>query len=197
MKLPFTALLTLAALVSTAASAREYSAIQTEKSRVTFVSKQMGAPVSGRFAKFSAQIAFDAARPETGKAVISIDLASIDAGSKDANDEVVGKAWFNVPVFPVATFTSASIRPLGAGRFEVSGVLSIKGKSLPVTAPFAFRSDGEQGVFEGGFVLKRNDFSIGDGAWADVSMVANEVQVGFYLVATTTSRPALLPPKSR
>ena len=39
-------------------------------------------------------------------AKLDIDLASVDAGSPDANNEVVGKAWFNLKAFPTASFDS-------------------------------------------------------------------------------------------
>ena len=63
--------------VSTNAAAIEYSAVQADKSSLTFIGKQMGVAVAGSFPKFTAQLAFDPARPETGKVSISIDLASM------------------------------------------------------------------------------------------------------------------------
>jgi polyisoprenoid-binding protein YceI len=96
---------------------------------------------------------------------------------------VVGKPWFNIKVFPTATFVSSAVRPLGGDRFELAGKLTIKGKSQDITAPFTFRQDAGNGVFDGTFVLKRLDFGVGDGVWSDVSTVANEVQIKFHIVA--------------
>ena len=42
---------------------------------------------------------------------------------------------------------------------------------------------GVPAVFEGAFVLKRADYGIGEGMWADFGTVANEVQIKFRLVA--------------
>ncbi len=39
------------------------------------------------------------------------------------------------------------------------------------------------GVFDGGFVLKHMDYNIGEGPWADVSAVANEIEIKFHVVA--------------
>lgn len=165
------------------AGATEFGLFQPEKSSLTFVSKQMGVPVDGTFKKFAATLAFDPARPAAASAKFDLDLASIDAGSKDANDEVVGKAWFNLKTFPTATFVSTAVKPLGGDKYELAGKLSIKGKTQDVTAPFVFRQEGGNGVFDGGFVLKRLDFAVGDGIWSDVSAVANEVQIKFRIVA--------------
>lgn len=188
-------LATAALLAFSDAGAVEYTTVQPEKSSIAFVSKQMGVAVNGKFTKFTAQVAFDPAKPEAGKVNISIDLASIDAGSKDANDEVVGKQWFNVKAFPAATFVSTAIKSAGGGKYEVTGPLTIKGKSQPVTATFTVKAEPAAATFDGSFVLKRIDYAVGEGPWADVSMVANDVTVNFHVVASaaapgTTPAPA-------
>lgn len=180
---------TLAALTLTLfaaaapAQAVEYGPVLADKSSVTFTSKQMGVPVDGRFRKFAATLAFDPAKPAAASARIEIDLASIDAGSSDANDEVAGKQWFNIKAFPAATFVSSSVRALGGDRYEAVGKLGIKGRTQDVTLPFTVRHDAAGATFDGSFVLKRLDFAIGEGAWSDVATVANEVQIRFHLVA--------------
>jgi len=177
-------LATLALLAAAgSAGAVEYSQVQANKSTLTFTSKQMGVPVDGKFGKFTTTLAFDPAKPAAASAKLELDLGSIDAGSKDANDEVVGKSWFNLKVFPTATFVSSAVRALGGDRYELVGKLTIKGKSQDVTAPLTFRQEGGNGVFDGGFTLKRLDFAIGEGAWSDVSTVANEVNIKFHVVA--------------
>ena len=184
------------AIAASAAPAIEYNNVQADKSTVSFTSRQMGVPVQGSVPKFTTRVFFDPVKPEAAKVELNIDLASIDAGSKDANDEVVGKQWFNVKMFPSASFTSNAVKAMGSGRYEVTGPLTIKGKSAPVTAAFTFKADGITGVFDGGFILKRIDFAIGEGPWADLSTVANEVQVKFHIIATgaaaavTTMTPA-------
>jgi polyisoprenoid-binding protein YceI len=190
MKTHFALLFPFLTALACAAHANEYSLVQAEKSTIQFQSKQMGVSTQGAFKKFSTQLAFDPAKPEAAKVSIAIDVASIDAGSKEANDEVVGKQWFNAKAFPQATFVSGSVKPLGGGRFEVSGPLTIKGKSLPVVAPLTFKADGNNGVFTGSFTIKRADYAIGEGPWADLSTVANEVLINFNVVA-------IAPPKSK
>lgn len=164
-----------------AAYAAEYGTVLTDRSQLTFVSKQMGVPVDGRFGKFSAQLDFDPAKPEAGKAQIDVDLASIDAGSAEANDEVKGKGWFNVREFPTARFVSTSVKSLGNNRFEASGKMTIKGKTRDVKAPFTYRADGANAVLEGSIPVMRTQYGIGEGPWADTSTVADEVAVKFRL----------------
>jgi polyisoprenoid-binding protein YceI len=180
--------LLLAAFALSNAWAVEYGNVIPEKSQITFTSKQMGVPVDGKFGKFTATLNFDPAKPEAGKAQIEVDLASVDAGSKDANDEVVGKGWFNVKEFPKARFVSSSVKALGNNRFEARGQMTIKGKTLDMTVPFSYKTDGAgnatMGVFEGTLPLQRTKFGIGEGAWADTSVVADEIPIKFRLVAS-------------
>src|SRR5690606_21507004 len=120
-------LLPLLLTASFGAHAIEYGNVLVDKSQIHFTSKQMGVPVDGRFGKFAATLSFDPAKPEAGKAHIEVDLASVDAGSKDANDEVVGKGWFNAKEYPKARFVSSSVKALGNNRFEAKGQMTIKG----------------------------------------------------------------------
>lgn len=158
--------------------------LQPAQSQIGFVSKQMGVPVEGLFKKWTAQISFDPKKPEAGKVAFTIDTGSASFGSAETDAEVVKPAWFNVAKFPTASFTSSSIKPLGGGRFEVRGQLSIKGQQQPVLVPVTLAQTGSAGTASGSFTIKRLEFKIGDGEWADTSMVANEVQVSFKLALT-------------
>lgn len=168
------------ALLPLFAAAAEFNAVQSDKSRISFVSKQMGVPVDGAFRKFSAQLAFDPAKPEAGRAQIEIDLASIDAGSAEANDEVKGKGWFNTAQFPTAKFVSTGVKALGGGRYEAQGRMTIKGKTRDVVAPFSYKAEGANAVLEGAIPVLRLQFGIGEGVWSDTGTVADEVQVKFH-----------------
>ncbi len=165
------------------AQAAEFNQIQTEKSTLGFVYKQMGVPVDGSFKKFAAQLSFDPAKLNIAKAALDLDVTSIDTGSDEGNDEVATKAWFNSKTFPRAKFDSASFKALGGNRYEVTGKMSIKGRTQTVTAPFTFNQQGSSAVVDGTFVLKRADYAIGEGSWSDFGTVANEIQIKFHFVA--------------
>lgn len=168
--------------VGSSVSAVEFKQVQAKESSVTFAYKQMGVPLEGKFNQFAAQITFDPAKINTALARIDIEVGSIDTGSTEANEEVVGKLWFNAKTFPRASFVSTGLKALGGNRYEASGKLSIKGKTLDVKAPVVFQQSASRGVFEGSFMIKRLDFAIGEGEWTDVSTVANDIQIKFHLV---------------
>lgn len=161
----------------------EFNRVQANKSTLTFGFKQMGVPMDGKFRKFAASISFDPARLDAAHAQLDINLASIDTGNQESDVEVMGKQWFNAGAFPAAQFVSTGVKALGGNRYEVRGKLTLKGRTQDVAAPFTFRQDGASGIFDGTFTLKRLDYAIGEGAWADVSAVANEVQIKFHVVA--------------
>lgn len=173
----------LAAMLVLPSGAAELGAVAVDRSTIAFVAHQMNVPVEGRFGRFTVQLSFDPARPDAAKASVDIELASIDAGSDDANDTVVGRDWLAVKDFPQAHFVSSAFRASGANRYEVSGKLSIKGHTHDVTAPFTFTPQGNGGAIDGTLALKRADFAIGEGSWSDFGTVANEIQVRFHIVA--------------
>jgi polyisoprenoid-binding protein YceI len=163
-------------------SALEFKQLLPNESTVTFGYKQMGVSLDGKFNKFAAQLAFDPAKISAAQARIDINVASIDTGSMEANDEVVGKLWFNAKTFPAASFVSTGLKALGGNRYEATGKLSIKGRMQEVKAPVTFQATGNRGAFDGSFTIKRLDFAIGEGEWTDIGTVANEIQIKFHLV---------------
>ena len=175
------------AILASAAQAVEFTQLQPGKSSLAFVSKQMNVPVEGSFKSFRSKLAFDPAKPAAAKAELEIDLASIDVGSKEADEEVASKEWFNTKAFPVAKFVSTSVKPLGGNRYEIAGRMTIKGRTQNLTAPVTVTQQGNSATFEGSLVLKRADYDIGGGVWADFGTVANEVQIKFRLLATAAA----------
>jgi polyisoprenoid-binding protein YceI len=169
-------------LVMTTPPALAQQKLDAAKSEMLFVSKQMGVPVEGRFRKFDAQITFDPKKPETSKVGFTIDMGSATFGAPEVDAELPKPTWFNVPKFPQATFQSSAIKALGGGRFEVAGKLAIKGGTRDVVVPVALTQTGGVTTATGAFALKRLEFKIGEGDWADTSMVANDVQVKFKLL---------------
>lgn len=173
-----------AACAASTALAMEYHTVLPQQSAIRFEFRQMGVPVKGGFKRFAARMQFDPARPEAASAQIDIDLASIDAGSPEADAESAGKLWFNRSAYPKAQFASGQIRALGNNRYEMRGTLTLKGRSREISVPVTFRPGQHAAAFEGAFILNRLDFGIGEGLWADVDTVANEVQVKFKLAAS-------------
>jgi polyisoprenoid-binding protein YceI len=165
--------------------AAEFTQVQPDKSAVNFTYKQMGVSVDGRFKRFTSQLSFDPAKPTAAKVTFDVELASVDTGAPEGDDEVAGKPWFNTKAFPTARFVSSSVKPLGGNKYEVAGQLNIKGKTQEVLVPATFTPQGNSGIFEGNFTIRRADFSIGEGSWAKFDIVANDVLIKFRITAAS------------
>jgi polyisoprenoid-binding protein YceI len=168
----------LGAFAWTSAHAATYQAVVPEKSSITFSYKQMGVAMDGKFKKFNTQVSLDTTKLDKAKGSIDIDLASIDTGSSEADQEVLGKSWFNVAAHPKASFVLKGLKSTGANQYDALGQLTLKGQTRELHAPFKL---SPQGQLTGSFVLKRADFGIGEGIWAKFDVVANEITVNFNL----------------
>ena len=161
------------------AHAVEYTQVQADKSAINFTYKQMNVAVDGKFKRFSSQLSFDPAKPGNARTSFDVELASVDTGAPEGDDEVAGKPWFNTKAFPTARFVSTAVKSLGANRYEVAGTLTIKGKTHNVVVPATFTPQGNTGVFDGSLTIRRGDFTIGEGPWAAFDIVANDIQIKF------------------
>jgi polyisoprenoid-binding protein YceI len=177
----YAATLTVALLATATFTAWAQQRLVPAQSEIAFTSRQMGVPVDGKFRKFDAQVSFDPKKPDAANIAFTIDLASASIGTAETEAELAKPDWFNLKVFPQATFQSGAVKALGGGKFEVVGTLAIKGAKQNVVVPVTVSQAGPNTTATGSFGIKRLDFKIGDGDWKDTSMVANEVQVKFKL----------------
>jgi len=177
-------LLVAAAVAFALPAAAQVRAVDFAKSRLAFVyTIDQKVAVEGRFPKYSAQVRFDEKQPEKGSVTLEIELGAIDTGNSDGDTEARRPLWFDVPKFPKAAFTSTAIRKTGEGRYEAAGKLAIKGKTRDVVAPFTVAAAPGGGLTaQGKLVIKRLLFDIGTGQWADVTQIADDVEVRFTLV---------------
>ncbi len=171
-----------AGLILVASSqAAPYQSVQLDKSSIQFRYKQMGVAMDGKFSKFQSTLLFDTAKPEQARATIEIDLASIDTGSAEGDDEVLGKSWFHTAAFPNAIFVLKQMTATGPDRYEASGTLSIKGHVRELKFPVKHSALGNKGQLSASFNLARADFAIGEGVWSKFDVIANDIQVNFQL----------------
>ncbi|UGQ46003.1 YceI family protein [Massilia endophytica] len=152
------------------------------KTSVSAVFKQMNVPVESKFKKHAIVIDYNAAKPETSKVTVDVETASLDLGEAEMNREVAKKDWFNSAQFPKASFVSSAIKSAGPGKLNVSGKLTIKGKSADVNFPVTVKTEGGMQVFDGAVPIKRLAFNVGEGEWKDTGMVADEVTIKFHVV---------------
>ena len=105
--------------------------------------------------------------------VRSADLVALDpnlSASKRAEVQarMVGPEVLDVKQYPDITFASTAIQPSGAGRWNVSGQLTLHGTAKPITLVVT----QQDGRYRGTVLLKQSDFGI-----KPISIVGGTVKV--------------------
>ncbi len=170
----------LAAMLATApAHAADY--VQASGSTLAFATKYDGEVFSGSFPGFATTLSFDPANLDAARLEVSIPLASARSGNADRDSTLQGADFFNVARFATAHYRAEKFRALGDGRYAADGTLELRGVSKPVTLTFSW-TPGAQPVLTGKATVRRLDFGVGAGDWADTSLIPNETAVSTRVV---------------
>ncbi len=166
-------------LAAVPAMAADYE--QAPGSILVFATKYDGEIFTGTFPGFQTQLSFDPANPAAGKLDVTIPLAGARSGNSDRDATLQGADFFNVARFAQATYTANGFRALGDGQYAADGTLSLRGVSKPVTLTFTW-TPGAQPVLTGRATVKRLEFGVGGGDWADTRSIPDEVAISTKVV---------------
>lgn len=156
-----------------------------ERSSLTFVGTQNGAPVKGEFKKFTCDIQFDLNNLKESKVKVVVDMGSLATSYEDLTTTLKAPEWFDLKAFPQAVFESTEIAKTGDGQYQAKGNLTIRDKTIPTVLTFtATQPTQSNGMVTGYTEIKRNAFGVGHGEWASVDEVKDEVRVDFVVAAT-------------
>jgi polyisoprenoid-binding protein YceI len=168
--------------VALSLSGPAFAQVDAQQSSIVATVRQMHVPLDGKFGHFDAQVVFDPARPASGSARVSVDMSSFDLGESSLNEQVQGKAWFDVADYPSARFVSSAIVPAGGGKYSVTGRLTIRGKTQDVIVPVSVTEQAHSRVLDGSLPIRRHRFGIGQGVGVDTRGIADDVVIKFHLV---------------
>jgi polyisoprenoid-binding protein YceI len=105
------------------------------RTRIGFVARQLaGAPVHGSFHTFAGGGRFRPADPASATAEVSIDAASVTTGNARRDRHLVSPAFLDADEHPRITFRSTAVEPVDGSRARLTGDLTIRGRTEPVTA---------------------------------------------------------------
>lgn len=128
----FLAAIALSATAFSAAAADTY-VIDTTHSFPSFEISHFGfSTFRGRFDKISGTITLDLAK-KTGVADVTIDPASVSTGVDKLNEHLKSAEFLDVAKYPAITFKSKDFKFDGDKLTAVSGDLTIRGVTRPVT----------------------------------------------------------------
>jgi len=162
----------------------------TEPSTLSFVAMQADQPVEGVFRAFTGAIVFSDHDLAASSVEIAIDVARLDTGQGDRDDTLRSDAFFDAARWPVARFRSTEFRRIGDQVYEALGALTIRDRTRPVPLRFTLDpspgagADGLEARVSGRVVINRLEFGVGQGMWADTSVIADKVEIRVELTAT-------------
>ncbi len=165
-----------ALLLCTAAAAGDWKAAADRS--LTFTGAYMGEPFQGRFWRFETSIHLDPANPGDAYIEARIDVASASTSNEEYDATLHGGDFFDSREHPEALFVARNVRRTGEDRYEADGELTLRGRTVAVPFPFQFRIEDDRARLTAKVTLRRLDFGIGAGDWADTDLIANEVEVG-------------------
>ena len=171
----------LLALVAMPALAADY--VQAPGSALAFGGMYQGEPFSGRFPGFATTLSFDPQQPAAAKLDVTIPLATATTANADYDGELRGAAFFDSAKFPQAHYRATGFRSLGGNQYAADGTLSLHGVDKPVTLTFTW-TPGAQPVLAGKATVRRLDFGVGGGDWADTSLIPNEIAISTRVLFT-------------
>lgn len=157
--------------------------VDYDASRIAFIATYDDIAFEASFRKFAVEVDFDPATIDQASIKASVDIASVDSRSRDRDEGMLEADWFDAEQHPRATFASTAFRKLDNG-YMVAGDLVIKGVSRPVEFFLSWESAAESASLVGQTRVKRTDFAIGTGEWAEDDTIGFDVQITFDLDLT-------------
>lgn len=167
-------------------------------SDVAFVARHLVvSKVRGHFGEFSGGLRI-AERPEGSSVEVTIEAASIDTNAEDRDNHLRSPDFLDVEKYPELTFKSTSLELRGGNRFAVTGDLTIRDVTRPVTLDVEYQGlirnsqMGDRAGFSATTELDREDWGVTwnmaleAGGW----LVSQRVRIEIEIEAVYKGQPA-------
>ena len=174
-------------------------AIDPAHSRIGFVARHaMVTKVRGSFNEFEGTGYFDADQPANSHLELVIKTASIDTRNADRDGHLRGNDFFDMDEYPKITFRSTAVEQTGHAEYRVTGDLTIKGITKPVSVDFDYTGAvvdpwGNQRIgLEGNTTINRKDWGVSWNAALEAGgvLVSEKVTLEFEVSAVRTDDKA-------
>ncbi|MFF4645221.1 YceI family protein [Streptomyces sp. NPDC001389] len=147
--------------------------------------------VRGGFAQHEGALHLDGADPSRSTASIDVTIASVSTGIADRDAHLLGGDFFDAEAFPLMTFRSTSAARVGGDTYRVSGDLTIKDVTRPLSIDLEFTGSAtdvygnERVGFEGSAEILRSDWGLTWNAALEAGgvMVSDKVKLTFDISA--------------
>ena len=164
-----------------AAGAAERYRLDKPHTQILFAVSHLGLSTSyGKFMDYDGGFTLDRGNLSRSKVDVTVHMASVDMGDRAWDDAVKGRDFFDVAQYPDMRFVSTGVRRTGDNAAVVTGNLTLRGVTRPVTLDVTLNKTGRHPFMDkymAGFsaagVLRRSDFGMGHG----VPFVGDEVKL--------------------
>ncbi len=170
-------------------------AIDPDHSRIGFVARHaMVTKVRGAFTEYEGSGHFDAEDPTNSSLELTIQADSIDTGNPDRDGHLRSNDFLDMENHPTITFTSTSVERVDEDVYRVTGDLTIRGETKPVSIDFEYSGAavdpfGNQRIgFEGRTTINRKDWGVSWNAALETGgvLVSDKVDLEFEVSAIRT-----------
>ncbi|MFJ1709761.1 YceI family protein [Kitasatospora sp. NPDC088346] len=135
--------------------------------RIGFVARHaMVTKVRGAFHQFEGTVRLDGSDPTRSTAQVVIKVESIDTGVEQRDQHLRTNDFLDAPNFPDITFRTTAVEPRSETEYQVTGDLTIKDTTRPVTIAFEYTGNavdpyGNLRVgLEGSVTISRKEFGV-------------------------------------
>ena len=124
--------------------------IDPAHSQIGFVARHaMATRVPGHFQEFTGRAHLDGDDPSKSTVELTIQAATVQTRNQ-GRDKAVRDKFLDAAGHPAITFVSTSVDQVDAGRFRVTGDLTIRGTTKPVAVELTLTSAGQDRIFLAG-----------------------------------------------
>src|SRR3954451_1995389 len=135
--------------------------------RIGFVARHaMITKVRGQFTEFEGKAHLDFDNPANSAAELTIQVASVDTHNAQRDGHLRTNDFFDAENYPEITFRSTGVEPIDDEHYRVTGDLTIKGITKPVSVDFEYAGTAvdpfgnTRAGFEGSVQINRRDWGV-------------------------------------
>lgn len=139
--------------------------IDASRSDVRFTVTKFGfEDVTGVFRESDGEIRYDASQPSRSSMRWRVRVASVLTDAPNRDRALLAPEYFDAARYPYLIFVSRSVRGLEHGGLEVTGDVTMRGVTRPMTLVVRPGRDAAGPTFETSFEIDRYDFGIRGGS---------------------------------
>jgi len=157
--------------------------LDTGRTRIGFVARhRMATRVRGRFDVFEGAVHLDGDEPSRSSAQLTIRAESLETGN-ERRDAQLRRDFLGAATYPIITFVSTKVEQVGSTTFDVTGDLTIRGVTHPVTVPFELTGTADGVAFAATVTIERARWRVNWNAFT-TALVGPTVVLDLQVVAT-------------